>query len=95
VAGSLHPEDAAERRGYVPALVDAAVKLETAAARVLAPHADHVHSGPVAASAFRALEPLRGRVRRVVVVGPSHLVPSLAPAASSRYDRPSRSRWLR
>jgi hypothetical protein len=33
-----------------------------------------VYSGPVAASAFARIAPLRGRIRRVVLIGPSHHV---------------------
>jgi hypothetical protein len=38
------------------------------------PHAGYVYSGPVAASAYALLAPLRGRVRRVVLLGPAHRV---------------------
>lgn len=41
---------------------------------VIAPHAGFVYSGPVAGSAFRLVEPLGARLRRVVVIGPSHHV---------------------
>ena len=36
------------------------------------PHAGYVYSGAVAARAFRALGPVAGMVRRIVLVGPSH-----------------------
>ncbi len=41
---------------------------------IVAPHAGYVYSGPVAATAWAALLPLRGRVNRVVLLGPSHRV---------------------
>lgn len=41
---------------------------------VIAPHAGYLYSGPVAGSAFASWSGLRGRVRRVVLLGPSHWV---------------------
>ena len=41
---------------------------------LIVPHAGYAYSGPVAATAYAALRPLRGTVRRVVLVGPSHRV---------------------
>lgn len=41
---------------------------------LVVPHAGYVYSGPIAASAYRLLEPLREKVRRVVIFGPSHRV---------------------
>jgi hypothetical protein len=42
---------------------------------LIAPHAGYVYSGPVAASGFARLAPARERIRRVVLLGPSHFVP--------------------
>jgi MEMO1 family protein len=41
---------------------------------VIVPHAGYAYSGPVAAAAYAALRPARSRIRRVVLVGPSHRV---------------------
>lgn len=41
---------------------------------LIAPHAGYVYSGPVAGSAYRAIEGLRDSVSRVVILGPSHRV---------------------
>ncbi|MGZ4666593.1 MAG: AmmeMemoRadiSam system protein B, partial [Frankiaceae bacterium] len=46
----------------------------------LVPHAGYVYSGRVAASAYRHLVGLRGRFRRVVLIGPAHFVPLLGVA---------------
>ena len=40
----------------------------------IVPHAGYVYSGPVAASAYRLLVPVRDRIRRVVLIGPAHHV---------------------
>jgi hypothetical protein len=41
---------------------------------MVAPHAGTIYSGPVAASAYVRLRPVRDRVRRVVLLGPAHRV---------------------
>jgi AmmeMemoRadiSam system protein B len=50
---------------------------------VIAPHAGYVYSGAVAASAYARLAQARDRIRRVVLVGPSHRVAFRGLAASS------------
>jgi MEMO1 family protein len=76
VAGFFYPGD--------PAALAAEVKSYLAAARaaahagppkaVIAPHAGYIYSGPIAASVYARLAPLRSRVRRVVLAGPAHRV---------------------
>ncbi|MEK4032373.1 AmmeMemoRadiSam system protein B [Methylocystis sp. IM2] len=39
---------------------------------LIAPHAGYVYSGPVAASAYHLLAKARGKISRVVLLGPSH-----------------------
>jgi MEMO1 family protein len=41
---------------------------------IIAPHAGYIYSGPIAASAYALIEPLRSRIRRVVLLGPTHRV---------------------
>lgn len=42
---------------------------------VIAPHAGFAYSGAVAAAAYARLRPLRGKIRRVILLGPAHRVP--------------------
>jgi AmmeMemoRadiSam system protein B len=42
---------------------------------VIAPHAGYVYSGPIAGSAFRAIEPAAATITRVVLLGPAHFLP--------------------
>jgi MEMO1 family protein len=42
---------------------------------LIAPHAGYIYSGPVAANAYALLTPWRERIRRVVLLGPTHRVP--------------------
>jgi len=41
---------------------------------IIVPHAGYIYSGPIAASAYALLAPLRGCIRRVVLLGPAHRV---------------------
>src|SRR5262245_61861192 len=41
---------------------------------IIGPHAGYVYSGAVAARAYARLAPARGRISRVVLIGPSHHV---------------------
>jgi AmmeMemoRadiSam system protein B len=41
---------------------------------IIAPHAGHVYSGPIAASIYALIEPARARIKRVVLFGPTHRV---------------------
>jgi AmmeMemoRadiSam system protein B len=75
VAGTFYP---AERR-QLHAMIRAFLSEKTDKGRqpkaIIAPHAGYVYSGSIAASAYRRLQPGRHRIRRVVLVGPSHRVP--------------------
>lgn len=84
VAGSFYPDDPAMLRavvedflGAVPACGDAALCPKA----LIAPHAGYIYSGPVAACAYARLGPARGRIKRVVLIGPSHFVPFRGIAA--------------
>jgi AmmeMemoRadiSam system protein B len=57
---------------------------------IIAPHAGYVYSGPVAASVYARLRALRGRIRRIVLLGPAHrvAVDGLALPASSAFATP-------
>lgn len=41
---------------------------------LIVPHAGYIYSGPVAASAYTLLKPIAHRIRRVVLLGPTHRV---------------------
>jgi MEMO1 family protein len=85
VAGRFYAADASALRADLRALLAAApVDAGGPAAApkmLLVPHAGYVYSGAVAARAYAALAPWRGRIRRVVLLGPTHRVALDAIAA--------------
>jgi AmmeMemoRadiSam system protein B len=79
VAGTFYPGAPTTLRDQVDAMLrDAQPRKAPGAARtpkaIIAPHAGYQYSGPVAASVYATLQPARDRIRRVVLVGPSHRV---------------------
>ena len=82
VAGSFYPE----RPAALTAALDSFLK-ETQVGTpvpkaIVVPHAGYVYSGPIAAQAFACLAGARERIRRVVLLGPSHYVPFSGLATS-------------
>jgi AmmeMemoRadiSam system protein B len=76
VAGAFYPGDAAGLATELAAyLAEAHPEASARAPKALiAPHAGYMYSGPVAASVYARLAPLRGQVTRVVLAGPAHRV---------------------
>jgi AmmeMemoRadiSam system protein B len=75
----FYPADPKELRAAVDdfiarAKTDGEAPPKAAPKAVIVPHAGYVYSGPVAASAYARLVPLKDVVRRVVLLGPSHRI---------------------
>ena len=77
IAGSFYPADPAALQQQVQGFLSAAQVPAAAAVpkAIIAPHAGYIYSGPIAASAYARVAPARGRIERVVLIGPSHRVP--------------------
>lgn len=92
VAGAFYAADpqklAADIHAFLAAAPQAAGKPVPKA--VIAPHAGHVYSGPIAASVYARLLPARGRISRVVLMGPSHRIgfKGIAGCTADGYDTP-------
>ena len=80
VAGTFYPGEASALAAEVAAYLAEVERRgrKPSAARppkaIIAPHAGYIYSGPIAASVYASLAPLRGTVRRVVLAGPAHRV---------------------
>ena len=92
VAGLFYPDNPTElKRTVTDLLADARGEASLHAPKALiVPHAGYVYSGAVAASAYARLGGLRGRIRRVVLLGPTHRVPvrGLALPEADRFATP-------
>ncbi|MFZ1413198.1 MAG: AmmeMemoRadiSam system protein B [Defluviicoccus sp.] len=77
VAGLFYPAGQRELDAAVRAMLAAVPPFaadEPLPKAIIAPHAGYIYSGPVAATAYARLARLKGRVKRVVLIGPSHRV---------------------
>ena len=86
MAGAFYPSDPADLRAALNRSFAEAIEPGPGApapAALVVPHAGYVYSGPVAASAYARVGALRGTVRRVVLLGPSHRVPVRGVALGS------------
>lgn len=73
IAGTFYPAEVAALNRLLDGCWATRVALEVPAPKALiAPHAGLVYSGPIAASAYATLAPAAARIRRVVLLGPSH-----------------------
>ena len=77
VAGMFYPGDPRELAHDLARMLGAAAGAapeRDAPKAIIAPHAGYIYSGPVAASVYALLAPARGRISRVVLLGPTHRV---------------------
>ena len=94
VAGMFYPGEATALRQAVASCFAQAIALppETALRpkALLVPHAGYIYSGPIAATAYQLLSPLRKTIRRVVLLGPVHRVwvPGLALPGADAFATP-------
>ncbi len=93
VAGTFYPADPQVLRDALAHHLAAAPKPwpgERPPKLLVVPHAGYAYSGDVAALAFAPLARWRGRIQRVVVLGPAHRVPvrGLAASNASAFETP-------
>lgn len=74
VAGMFYPNKSTELEQTLTDLLahPQGVTLTRPPKALIVPHAGYIYSGPIAASAYAQLASLRGRIRRVVLLGPAH-----------------------
>lgn len=85
VAGMFYPDDPDLLQQQVNSLLVQEPAGYPSPKALIVPHAGYIYSGPVAASAYARLIPVRTRIRRVALLGPAHRVAFSGLAASSAH----------
>jgi len=90
VAGLFYPADPRQLAHDVQTLLAAAQPHGLLPKALIVPHAGYIYSGPVAATAYATLRPIADRIRRVVLLGPTHRVAvrGLALPGAEAFDTP-------
>ncbi|OGI47922.1 MAG: AmmeMemoRadiSam system protein B [Candidatus Muproteobacteria bacterium RIFCSPHIGHO2_01_60_12] len=83
VAGLFYPDNPRELHALVANYLAAVSASGVVPKAIIAPHAGYIYSGPIAASAYARIKPARGRIARVVLLGPAHRVGFRGLALSS------------
>ncbi len=75
VAGMFYPADKTTLENDIQQYLDEAnYGRDIAPKAIVVPHAGYVYSGPIAASAYKQIIPIKDKINRVVLLGPSHRV---------------------
>lgn len=78
VAGMFYPDNGSELEhdlaDFLAQARSRSAQPAPAPKALIVPHAGYIYSGPIAAYAYTLMEPLRERIRRVVLLGPAHRV---------------------
>lgn len=83
VAGMFYPDDPVLLQQQLDGLLRGEGDPEIRPKALIVPHAGYIYSGPVAASAYEQLYPIREQIERVVLLGPAHRVGFRGLAATS------------
>ncbi len=83
VAGAFYPSDPEQLQNMIDQYLNDARPGNKVPKAIIAPHAGYIYSGPVAASAYARLQKGKGRIHRVILIGPSHRVGFRGMAVSS------------
>ncbi|WCJ58645.1 AmmeMemoRadiSam system protein B [Fontisphaera persica] len=92
VAGMFYPGQRHALEQEVQQHLNAGVEVSAPAPKaVIAPHAGYLYSGPIAGSAFKPWRAWRGKIQRVVLIGPSHhcYFQGLALSPHGQWDTPA------
>lgn len=91
VAGLFYPADKQSLKKDVDEFLEQAnYGRDIIPKAIVVPHAGYMYSGPIAASAFKLLVPFKDKIKRVVLLGPSHRAAftGLAVPASDFFNTP-------
>jgi AmmeMemoRadiSam system protein B len=90
VAGTFYPADPRVLRAELESYLSAVKETGPVPKALIAPHAGYRYSGPIAASAYGRVRDGRGRIERVVLLGPAHrvCVRGMATSTAESFDSP-------
>ena len=90
VAGTFYPSRSDELLESVDALLAAAATDAPCPKAIIAPHAGYIYSGPIAATLYARVRNGAERIKRVVLLGPSHRVGfrGIAACSADHYQTP-------
>jgi len=90
VAGMFYPADAGELAREVSMFLTQANPNNLIPKAIIVPHAGYIYSGAIAATAYAMLTSIATRIRRVVLLGPTHRVAvrGLALPGADAFDTP-------
>ncbi len=90
VAGLFYPDDARVLSHQIQEYLVAAPHFTLSPKALIVPHAGYIYSGAVAATAYAMLRPIAARIRRVILLGPTHRVAvrGLALPDAAAFDTP-------
>ncbi|MBI5007406.1 MAG: AmmeMemoRadiSam system protein B [Nitrosomonadales bacterium] len=74
VAGMFYPADPQQLAHDVAGFLAAAQVCQLEPKALIAPHAGYIYSGAIAGSAYATLKNIAPRIRRVILLGPTHRV---------------------
>lgn len=83
VAGTFYASDPSGLAASIDAMLADADDTGPVPKAIIAPHAGHIYSGPIAANVYARLRRARDRITQVVIIGPSHRVGFSGIAATS------------
>ena len=90
VAGMFYPAEPGQLALDVQQLLAGARAHDLVPKALIAPHAGYIYSGAIAATAYATLRHIAARIRRVVLLGPTHRVAvrGLALPGADAFDTP-------
>lgn len=90
VAGMFYPAEPRQLAQDLQRMLAEAKPQQLVPKALIVPHAGYIYSGAIAASGYATLRPLAPRIRRVVLLGPTHRVAvrGLALPGADAFDTP-------
>lgn len=90
VAGTFYPLDPVQLKQTLSSLLEQIEQTGPAPKAIIVPHAGYIYSGPTAAKAYARLRSEHGKIRRVVLLGPTHRVAvrGLATVSTDGFNTP-------